>query len=203
MRVSLLLLGAVAASADESSVGVNPIRKVVTMLQKMQKKVEAEGEKEKELFDKFMCYCKNGATDLGKSISDSNTHIPELQSTIEESISQKAQLEEDLKKHQTDRAGAKSAMAEATALREKEAGEFAGVATDLNTDIAAIKKATAAIELACLALSCKLMRLRFSRNWSCRTAPLCSMWIVKISQLSFQVEAVTSMRQQAAPSLAS
>jgi hypothetical protein len=37
-------------------------------------------------------------------------------------------------------------MAEATALREKEAAEFAGVSTDLNTNIAAIKKATAAIE---------------------------------------------------------
>jgi hypothetical protein len=146
MRVSLLLLGAVAASADQSNAGANPIRKVVTMLQKMQKKVEAEGEKEKELFDKFMCYCKNGATDLGKSIGDSNTKIPELQTTIEESISQKAQLEEDLKKHQTDRSAAKAAMAEATALREKEAAEFAGVSTDLNTNIAAIKKATDAIE---------------------------------------------------------
>jgi septal ring factor EnvC (AmiA/AmiB activator) len=116
------------------------------MLQKMQKKVEAEGEKEKELFDKFMCYCKTGSTDLGKSISDTNTKIPELQTTIEESISQKAQLEEDLKKHQVDRSAAKAAMAEATALREKEAAEFATVSTDLNTNIAAIKKATAAIE---------------------------------------------------------
>jgi len=141
-----LLLGAVAASADQSNAGANPIRKVVTMLQKMQKKVEAEGEKEKELFDKFMCYCKNGATDLGKSIGDTNTKIPELQTTIEESISQKAQLQEDLKKHQVDRSSAKAAMAEATALREKEAAEFAGVSTDLNTNIAAIKKATEAIE---------------------------------------------------------
>jgi len=147
MRVSLLLLGAVAsANADQSNAAANPIRKVVTMLQKMQKKVEAEGEKEKELFDKFMCYCKTGVGDLSKSIGDTNTKIPELQATIEESISQKAQLQEDLKKHQTDRASAKAAMAEATALREKEAAEFAAVSTDLKTNIAAITKATDAIE---------------------------------------------------------
>jgi hypothetical protein len=147
MRVSLLLLGAVAsANADQSNAAANPIRKVVTMLQKMQKKVEAEGEKEKELFDKFMCYCKTGVGDLSKSIGDANTKIPELQATIEESISQKAQLQEDLKKHQTDRASAKAAMAEATALREKEAAEFAAVSTDLKTNIAAITKATDAIE---------------------------------------------------------
>jgi len=83
---------------------------------------------------------------LSKSIGDTNTKIPELQATIEESISQKAQLQEDLKKHQTDRASAKAAMAEATALREKEAAEFAAVSTDLKTNIAAITKATDAIE---------------------------------------------------------
>jgi len=134
------------ANADQSNAAANPIRKVVTMLQKMQKKVEAEGEKEKELFDKFMCYCKNGAADLGKSISDTNTKIPELQSSIEESTSQKAQLEEDLKKHQVDRSSAKAAIAEATALRGKEAADFAGVSTELKTNIAAIVKATDAIE---------------------------------------------------------
>ena len=48
------------AVSGSSRLAVNPIRRVVTMLQSMQKKVEAEGEKEKTLFDKFMCYCKNG-----------------------------------------------------------------------------------------------------------------------------------------------
>jgi hypothetical protein len=33
----------------------NPVRKVVNLLQKMQRKVEKEAEEEKELFDKFMC----------------------------------------------------------------------------------------------------------------------------------------------------
>eukprot|EP00420_Gonyaulax_spinifera_P018603 CAMPEP_0197906656 /NCGR_PEP_ID=MMETSP1439-20131203/63168_1 /TAXON_ID=66791 /ORGANISM="Gonyaulax spinifera, Strain CCMP409" /LENGTH=71 /DNA_ID=CAMNT_0043528031 /DNA_START=57 /DNA_END=269 /DNA_ORIENTATION=- len=36
----------------------NPIRRVVTMLQDMQRKVGAEGRKEEALYDKFMCYCK-------------------------------------------------------------------------------------------------------------------------------------------------
>eukprot|EP00425_Heterocapsa_triquetra_P009464 CAMPEP_0195130618 /NCGR_PEP_ID=MMETSP0448-20130528/143541_1 /TAXON_ID=66468 /ORGANISM="Heterocapsa triquestra, Strain CCMP 448" /LENGTH=74 /DNA_ID=CAMNT_0040168535 /DNA_START=11 /DNA_END=232 /DNA_ORIENTATION=- len=63
----LLALGAppaaaaVAARASEVAVAqnhANPIRKVVTMLQNMQMKVTEEGEKEKELYNKFMCYCK-------------------------------------------------------------------------------------------------------------------------------------------------
>jgi cytochrome c5 len=55
----LAVVAATACHAAEQTATVNPIRKVVNMLQAMQKKVEAEGEKEKELFDKFMCYCKN------------------------------------------------------------------------------------------------------------------------------------------------
>jgi len=45
-----------------------------------------------------------------------------------------------------DRSAAKTAMAEATAIREKEAGAFAKESSDLKTNIAAIGKAVAALE---------------------------------------------------------
>jgi len=61
-KITCLLLAAGATLAHGSAVEVtaNPIRKVVGMLQAMQTKITAEGAKEQELFDKFMCYCKNG-----------------------------------------------------------------------------------------------------------------------------------------------
>merc|ERR1719484_495239 len=116
------------------------------MLQNMQKKVQAEGEREKELFDKYMCYCSNSGGDLGKSISDANTKIPQLGSDIKESEAALAQLKEDLKQAQVDRSAAKAAVAEATTLREKEAGEYAKESNELKANIAAVGKATAAIE---------------------------------------------------------
>merc|ERR1719399_2059558 len=111
----------------------------------MQKKVEAEGEKEEELFEKFMCYCKAGASSLGKSIGDAETKIPQLESQIKAAAEMKAQLEEDVKNHQNDRAAAKAAMAKATALREKEAAAFAKEHAEAVANIEAAKKATAAI----------------------------------------------------------
>merc|ERR1719498_1968286 len=48
--------------------------------------------------------------------------------------------------HQTDRAAAKSAMAEATNIREKEAADFAALKAEADANIAAVNKATAAIE---------------------------------------------------------
>merc|ERR1719197_2275315 len=84
-------------NAGASQIHANPIRKVVTMLQNMQKKVSAEGEKEKELFDKFMCYCKNSDSTLGKSIADAETKIPEVGTSIEEGEAKKVQLEDEVK----------------------------------------------------------------------------------------------------------
>merc|ERR1719157_260769 len=117
-----LLVTIGGATASEQQTTANPIRKVVNMLQAMQKKVTAEGEKEQELFHKFMCYCKSGA---------------EAQIT---------QLKADLKSHQSDRAAAKSAMAEATSIRAKEADAFAALKSEADANIAAVNKATAAVE---------------------------------------------------------
>ena len=62
----IVLLSVLIGSAAAAEAGANPIRKVVTLMQNMQKEIEAEGAKEKELFDKFMCYCSGGTDGLKK-----------------------------------------------------------------------------------------------------------------------------------------
>jgi len=148
MRVLLaaLLLSASFKCATAEGSKVNPVRRVVTMLQMMQKKVSSEGEKEKELFDKYMCWCDNGAGALGKSIADAGTKSPELESAIQEAEAQKKQLQEDLERHQADRAAAKKAIADATNIREKEAAEFAKFKSEADSNINALEKAVAALD---------------------------------------------------------
>jgi septal ring factor EnvC (AmiA/AmiB activator) len=135
-----------AASSTDLENAANPIRKVVTMLQMMVKKIEAEAVKEKELYDKFMCYCKTADETLGKSIGDANTKIPQLESDIKAAVEEKAQLEADLEAHQTDRDSAKAAMAKATEIREKEAAAFAKEMGESKANLDALTKALAAIE---------------------------------------------------------
>jgi len=85
IRRSLTFLTSCAVSSEavmassSLAVSANPIRKVVTMIQRMQKQVEEQGEKEKDLFEKFMCYCQSGTADLQKSIADAETKIPQLE----------------------------------------------------------------------------------------------------------------------------
>jgi len=134
------------ATEDKSANAANPIRKVVTMLQMMTKKIEAEAVKETELYDKYMCYCKTADETLAKSIADANTKMPQLASDIKAAEAEKAQLEQDLEAHQTDRDSAKAAMAKATEIREKEAAAFAKEESNDKANIDAIKKAIGAIE---------------------------------------------------------
>merc|ERR550514_590659 len=131
---------------QRTALSANPIRKVVTMLQNMVKKVEAEGLKEKELYDKFMCYCNTADVTLGKSIQDADTKIPQLEADIKASSEEKAQLESDLKAHQEDRTAANEAMAKATEIREKEAAAFAKENAEEKANLEALNKALAAIE---------------------------------------------------------
>merc|ERR1719387_2271653 len=119
MLIFALLVSAPLVAAEAGGAAANPIRKVVSLLQKMQKQVAAEGEKEAALYEKFECWCSSGGSTLSQSIADAGVKIPELQSSIEASESKKAQLEEDVKQHQADRAAAKASMEEATAIRKK------------------------------------------------------------------------------------
>merc|ERR1711990_722177 len=115
----LVSIAAISYQADSVGVaeaalaGANPVRKVVTLLQNMEKKVVAEGEKQDELFEKFMCYCKNSGDGLSKGVAEAKIRIPELESGIEEATGKLAQMKSDIKRHKEDRQAAETASAEA------------------------------------------------------------------------------------------
>jgi len=124
----------------------NPIRKVVTMLQNMQKKVEEEGEVEKKLYEKFMCYCQNGGKQLEESISEAEDKVSTLPEEIQAAEEKMTQSKDEIKQAQTDRAAAKRSMKKATAVRDKEAAEFAKMKAEADSNLVATSKAIAALE---------------------------------------------------------
>jgi len=151
LKLAALLLAAGPATAQAASLrshagaAANPVRRVVSMLQSMQKKVEAEGEKEEELYKKFSCYCKTGAADLSASITAAGTKGTQLGSDVASAEEQLAQVKQELKDAQAERAEAKTAIASATSIREKEAAAFAATKSELESYISAIKQAVAAL----------------------------------------------------------
>merc|ERR1719428_2211002 len=143
MLCFLMMIGFAGAS---STLGANPIRKIVTLLQNMQKEIEGEGAKEQELFDKFMCFCSGNNGDLTKKAADAKAAIEELSAKLKSEEAEKVQLAQDLVAHKADREAAKSDIEEATVLRAKEADAYAAEKADSEYNIGAMAKAIPALE---------------------------------------------------------
>jgi len=144
--VAALVLLAAILVVPAPAAGANPIRKVVTMLQDMQKTVEAEGKKEEELFEKFMCYCSGGEAKLQAAIDQGKAQIESLTSKIERGTAEKSQLDQDLATHKSDRTAAENTIKESTAMREKEAAEFSASSGDMKSNIASMAGALDALK---------------------------------------------------------
>jgi predicted nucleic acid-binding Zn-ribbon protein len=109
---------------ESLNVGVNPIRKIVSMLQDMQKELVKEQDSEKELFEKAMCACETGQKDLQTVIDQSTASITDLTASLEEESAQKSATDEELKNHYAGKQQAEDDLAKATALRTKESTQF-------------------------------------------------------------------------------
>jgi chromosome segregation ATPase len=116
------------------------------MLQKIEAKVQAEGEAETELHEKAMCECKSGKASYTQSISDGEAKVESLAAGLESGVGALSQLKSDLANHKADREAAKDALAEALGMREKEAGAYGGVKAEAEANMAAVGKAVKAIE---------------------------------------------------------
>merc|ERR1719428_349112 len=142
MAVKLLALLLISANASQ----VNPIRKITGMLENMQKEIEAQGEKDKALYDNFMCFCDNGAADLLKTAADADAAGKAAAAQLEADTAEKAQLESDLKTHTSDLANAQKDLDEATNIRDKSKAEFDATVATKSASESALGKAIPAIE---------------------------------------------------------
>jgi hypothetical protein len=122
------------------------MRKIIGMLQDMAKELEREGEVEKEIFDKAICACEGGTTELQKVIDDSAASMEELTSKVAAGNAEKTNLGQEVADHKTGAETAKSDLEEATMLREKESKKFSYEEKDTKSNIGSLSKAIPAIE---------------------------------------------------------
>ena len=115
------------------------------MLQDMQKSAEEEGNKEEDLFEACMCYCSNGASSLDASIATAASPIDSLIGQIKSDEAKHSQFEQDIVQHKGDREEADKTIKESTAMREKEASEFAVSSGEMKANVAAMGKALDAL----------------------------------------------------------
>jgi hypothetical protein len=139
--------GAVGTSSSSTMerLHANPIRKVVTMLQMIVKKIEKEGKTEEDLFDKFMCECNKNSDSLAKQIAAAENQGSDQASALKAGNEQQAQLTQDIADEKKQRGDAKETIATSTGIREKEAKTFADMKAESEANIASMGKAIDAL----------------------------------------------------------
>jgi len=152
-----LLAGAAAAGSAAGSAGGSlqrvweksldsgkdtPITRVVNLLKEMSATLEKDQEEDEALFKELECWCNTGKYEKEEAIKASTAKIEQLGSDIERLTALSTELATTIKELGEQIASDKTALAEATALREKQISEFQGMEND---NVQALENLKAAI----------------------------------------------------------
>jgi len=122
--------------------GVTPVTRVVNLLKEMQATLNKEQEEDEALYDKLACWCNNNQYEKKEAIQAATEKVSELESTIEMLTARSAELKSKIEELEKELAADKAALAEATALRQKQLKEFHAMELD---NIEALENLKAAI----------------------------------------------------------
>jgi len=135
--VFLVSFGQASASADK----LNPITRVVQLLEGLAKKIEQDGKMEEDLYDAYVCWAmtviktKTAANEAAKArIEELNAYIDDIESGRIEFTSERADLEAAIK-------GLNKEIESAEDLRDKEAADFLAGKEEMEKAIAALEQA--------------------------------------------------------------
>merc|ERR1719387_1120898 len=115
-------------------------------MENMQKEIADQQAKDQAPYDNFMCFCDNGKADLLKTAADAEAANKAAAAQLEADTAEKAQLEGDIKTHESDLAGATKDLEEATNIRDKSKAEFDATVATKSASESALGKAIPAIE---------------------------------------------------------
>merc|ERR1719221_844294 len=121
-----------------------PVTRVVNLLKEMSLTLEKEQDEDADLYQKLRCWCSNGDWEKSNSIEKGQAKVEELEASIESLTAKSAELTTTIKELEDDVAANKAALAEATAIREKQLQEFHGNELD---SIQALENLKAALEV--------------------------------------------------------
>jgi len=137
--LGLILLAAVAQPAR--SADLNPITRVVQLMEGLIKKTESDGKAEEDLFDAYVCWYKTVVSSKKASNAEAKDRIESLTAYIDdvksgriEFTSERKDLEVEIEKLNTE-------IETATDMRKKENEDFLAAKDEMEKAIAALEKA--------------------------------------------------------------
>jgi len=146
-RITFVVAIAIIASASASK-GENPIRKVVTMMQKMAEKMDKDVADEKKLYEKFQCHCTTELANFGGGKAKIEAAIQQLTGDVATTKAAVATISQEIDAAVKERTESEKTVKVSTDQRDKEAAERAKFIKKNKEDTAAMNSAIAAINKA-------------------------------------------------------
>lgn len=127
------------------SEGPTPVQRVVKLLKDMQDQLAKEAEKDQELYDELVCWCKTNDEEKTAAVKAAEAKISELEAEIQERAgrgavlkTEIAQLEKEIKKNS-------ESLATAEEMRRKDQTDFREQQKDMVQAITSLKQAVAVL----------------------------------------------------------
>jgi hypothetical protein len=116
-----------------------PVMKVVTLLQDMNKQLQADLEDDKDVHEKMTCWCDENEKEKTKAIEDGGIEIERLKAFLGEAAGKIAEMKVKRKETKEELEADQKALSTATALRMKDNQDFAKDEKDTTVAIKAVK----------------------------------------------------------------
>merc|ERR1719310_1050532 len=120
----VVVVQASSLSFDADDAKNRPVTKVVTLMEDMQKELEAEEKADQETYDKFKCWCDTNEAEKTKAIADAEAKIKDLNIAIEELTATSARLGTEITTLESEYGKNQGTLAQANEMRMKGQTEF-------------------------------------------------------------------------------
>jgi len=137
LGVVLVTLLAVPAMATQ----LNPITRVVELMEGMVKKITKDGKAEEDLFEQYVCWYKTVVSTKKAAISTAGDRIESLSAYIDDVKSGRVEFTSERKDLEAEIAKLNSEIEEATAMRKKDNEDFLAAKDEMEKAIAALESA--------------------------------------------------------------
>jgi len=141
MRCFALLVAVAGATLLSKADKEYPVTKVINLLKDMQSQLQTEQKTDEEVFEKLACWCETNKKEKSSAVDTAQSRISELVSTIEEKTAKSAKLTTEIEAVTEEVSKNEEALNQATAIREKELGEFNAEEKDVMQSIQALGNA--------------------------------------------------------------
>jgi hypothetical protein len=124
MMKSVAALFLVGAAATVDTTDEAPVKRVIGLLQKMKGELQAEADKEAEMYDAMVCWCETNEKEKTLAVATADQTIQDLQAEIEQRSARFGELGTEIQHLMKQIAEDEATLKEATKIRENDAAEF-------------------------------------------------------------------------------